>query len=205
MRIIIKSLIFKDFSAFLTIPSLCLRVWASKSTFSSWHFWHYRVCVFGFEYKNHKFILNLLFFHIILCKITNFLNVRDFGQDYGWDAGGDYGRDVRQQRRPYRYWYSSTVDRTGTGTGRATPATSTILSSTGTGRATPASSTGRATPANLSTSLTNLSTSWDNRMHSAECRSYNIIATRAPIWSRGRQIDHNLMKLYNLMELWDNE
>ena len=73
MRIVLKSLIFKVFPAFLTIPSLCLRVWASKSTFSSWHFWHYRVCVFGFEYKNHKFILNLLFFHIILSKITNFL------------------------------------------------------------------------------------------------------------------------------------
>ena len=73
MRIVLKSLIFKFFPAFLTISSVCLRVWASKSTFSSWYFWHYRVCVFGFEYKNHKFILNLLFFHIILSKITNFL------------------------------------------------------------------------------------------------------------------------------------
>ena len=59
------------------------------------------MCVFGFEYKNHKFIQNLLFFHIILSKITNFLNVGDFGQDYGWDAGEAVGRDVRQQRRPY--------------------------------------------------------------------------------------------------------
>ena len=122
MRIVLKSLIFKDFPAFLTIPSLCLRVWASKSTFSSWHFWHYRVCVFGFEYKNHKFIPNLLFFHIILSKITNFLMsgilvrimvgmlVRMLVVVYAsnvdhTDTALRSTVELRQQRRPY--WGSS--------------------------------------------------------------------------------------------------
>ena len=85
-------------------------VWASKSTFSSWHFWHYRMCVFGFEYKKHKFILNLLFFHIILSKITNFLM-----------SGILVRIMVGMLVRLLVGMYASN------GTGRATPATSTIL------------------------------------------------------------------------------